>query len=77
LDLSSFGKWMVIGGLALAALGMVVWLLGKTGIPFGHLLGDIHVERPGFSFSFPVVTCVILSVVITVILNIALWFFRR
>lgn len=77
MDFSSFGKWLTIIGLVLAGLGVVVWLVGKWGIPFGALPGDIRIERPGFSFRFPFVTCIILSVVITVIANVILWLFRR
>lgn len=68
---------MVVGGLALAFVGLVVWLLGKTGIPFGNFPGDIRVDRPGFSFNFPVVTCIVVSIVLTIVLNVVLWFFRK
>jgi uncharacterized protein HemY len=77
MDFSSFGKWLIVGGLVLAAIGIALWLLGKTGIPLGHFPGDIRVDRPGFSFNFPVVTCILVSVVLTVIVNLVLWFFRR
>ncbi|WP_229508055.1 DUF2905 domain-containing protein [Massilia sp. Dwa41.01b] len=42
-------------------------------LPFGRLPGDIHVVREGFSFSFPVVTCIVISIVVSVIL----WLFKR
>ncbi len=77
MDLSSFGKWIVLFGLAIVIVGLVVWLAGKVGLPFGSLPGDIRVERPGFSFSFPVVTCIVISVVLTVLLNLIMWFFRK
>ena len=77
MDFSALGKWIVLLGLGLAALGVVVWLLGKTGIPFGSLPGDIRVERPGFSFNFPLVTCIVISVVLTLIANLVLWFLRK
>jgi len=41
--------------------------------PFGRLPGDIHVVREGFSFNFPIVTCLIISIVVSIVL----WFFRR
>ena len=77
MDFSTLGKWIVLFGLGLAALGLVVWLMGKTGLPFGSLPGDIRVERPGFSFSFPLVTCILISVVLTLIVNLVLWILRR
>jgi len=77
VDASSFAKWLIVAGLALAAVGALVWLAGKTGLPIGSLPGDIRVERPGFSFRFPVVTCIAVSIILTVIINVVLRIFRR
>jgi hypothetical protein len=77
MDLSTYGKWIVAISLSLAAIGAVLWLVGKSGIPFGSLPGDIRVERPGFSFSFPLVTCIVLSAALTLILNVVVRFFRK
>jgi hypothetical protein len=77
MDSPALGKWIVLLGLGIAAVGVIVWILAKTGIPFGSLPGDIRYERPGFSFSFPIVTSIVLSIVITIILNVVLWFFRK
>jgi predicted MFS family arabinose efflux permease len=62
-------KVLVVIGLAIAAAGAAMWL----GLPLGRLPGDIVVHRGAFSFSFPLTTCVLLSVVITVLLAL----FRR
>lgn len=77
MDLSTFGKWIVVIGLIIAGFGLVVWLAGKSGLPFGSLPGDISVERPGFSFRFPLMTSIVLSIIITIVLNFLVWFFRR
>jgi uncharacterized protein HemY len=42
-------------------------------IPFGRLPGDIHIVRGGISFHFPIVTCIVISVVVSVLL----WLLRR
>ncbi len=64
------GKFLVMVGLGIAALGGLVWLLqGTFGLRLFRLPGDIAVQREGFGFYFPVVTMVILSVLATV----ALW----
>ena len=63
------GKLLVIIGLAIAAIG----LLMSIGVPFGRLPGDIVVRRGSFSFYFPIVTCVVLSLLATLILS----FLRR
>lgn len=77
MDLSTFGKWIVVIGLIVAGFGLVVWLAGKSGLLFGNLPGDLSLERPGFSFRFPLMTSIVLSIIITVVLNFLLWFFRR
>jgi hypothetical protein len=77
MDLSTLGKWLILFGLCVAAIGILVWLAGKSGLPFGSLPGDIRVERPGFSFNFPLMTGIVVSIILTLILNIVLWFFRR
>ena len=71
--MNEIGKIMIFGGLALAAVGVVILLLAK--IPgMGALPGDILIQRKNFTFSFPIVTCLIVSVVLTIIVNL---FFRR
>ena len=61
---------MLTAGLLLAAMGGLLWIAGKLGLPLGGLPGDVRVEGTSTSFYFPVVTCIILSIVLTVILNL-------
>ena len=64
-------KILIILGLLLVAAGFAwPWL---RRIPNGRLPGDIHVVRDGFSFSFPIVTCIVISILISLLL----WIFRR
>lgn len=64
-------KLIILSGLILLAIGLAwPWL---RRLPFGRLPGDIHIVREGFSFSFPIVTCLIISVLVSLVL----WFFRR
>ena len=64
-------KWLITIGVILVALGVLWPLLAKLGL--GHLPGDIRVERKGFTFYFPLTTSIVVSIVISVIL----WIFRR
>jgi len=67
------GRSIVVFGLVIAAVGGLMMLLPR--MPWlGHLPGDVQVDRPGFSVHFPIVTCLLVSVVATIILNL---FFRR
>jgi hypothetical protein len=64
-------KFLIVTGLVLVAAGLAwPWL---RRLPLGRLPGDIHIAREGFSFSFPIVTCIVISVLISLIL----WIFRR
>jgi len=63
---------MLLGGVLLAA-GALLTLAGKVGW-LGRLPGDFRFERNGVSFYFPLATCLILSAILTLLLN---YFFRR
>jgi hypothetical protein len=64
-------RLLILTGLLILAAGLA-WPWLKR-LPFGCLPGDIHIVREGFSFHFPIVTCIAVSIVITLIL----WIFRR
>jgi hypothetical protein len=67
--MNDLGKLLVITGLMLVVAGVAVWSgVGRNWL--GRLPGDIHYTRGNFSFRFPVVTCVLLSVVVTILLRI-------
>jgi hypothetical protein len=75
-DLSNLGKFLLIGAVALAIVGILLMVMGN--IPFfGRLPGDIALRRNGSTFYFPIVTCLVLSVVLTILINVILWIFRR
>ena len=67
------GKWILIFGAALIVVGAVVWLVENRGLPLGRLPGAIRMR----GFYFPVATCIVVSVVLTVVLNLLLRFWRR
>ena len=60
------GRLLVVIGLVIAGIG----LLMTMGVPFGRLPGDVVVRRGSFSFYFPIVTCVVLSVLLTIVLSL-------
>lgn len=62
--------FVVIGGL-IAVVGAVLMLLERAG--FKGLPGDIFVQKGNFTFFFPVVSCIVISIVLTIVLNL----FRR
>jgi hypothetical protein len=63
---------LLIGlGIVILLAGLLWPLLARLGL--GRLPGDIVVRREGFTFAFPIVTCIILSVVVTLVM----WLMRR
>ncbi len=75
-DLSSFGKLLVLFALIIALVGVLLIALGNLPL-FGKLPGDIVIRRGSSTFFFPIVTCIIVSVVLTILINLVLWIFRR
>ncbi len=66
------GKFLIIGGLVIAGIGVVLLFADK--VPWlGRLPGDITIRRDNFTFYFPIVTSLVLSVV----LSILFWLFRK
>ncbi|HEX5400039.1 MAG TPA: DUF2905 domain-containing protein [Verrucomicrobiae bacterium] len=70
--MNDLGKLLVIVGLVIAAIGALMWSgVGKGWL--GRLPGDVNYSKGDFSFHFPIVTCLIISVILTLLL----WLFRR
>ncbi len=68
--MNNMGNGIIIFGLVLVILGLGV--MGKLG-PIGKLPGDISIQRPGFSFYFPLAT----SIVISLVFSLFFWLFRK
>lgn len=77
VGLAMIGKWILILGVVLVVVGSLIWLLESLGLPLGRLPGDIRMRGEGWSFSVLVVTCIVVSIVLTVLLNLFFWFLRR
>ena len=75
-DTTTLGKWMAALGLGLAALGGLIWLAGRAGLPLGRLPGDFRIEREGFSLYFPLAPSLLVSVGLTILLNLLFRLFR-
>jgi uncharacterized membrane protein len=70
--MAGLAKTLIYLGLLLVVIGVVLTFAGK--LPWlGQLPGDISIERERFTFYFPLATCILISV----ILSLVLYFFRR
>lgn len=72
MDLSGLGRLLLILAAVVAVVGLILMAVGKGLIP--RLPGDITIERKNFRFYFPLGTSILLSVVLTLLLNLL---FRR
>lgn len=72
--MTELGRLLVVFGVVLVLVGLFFLLVPRVSLP--RLPGDILIQRDGFTFYFPVVTSIVISVVLTLLLN-ALWWVRR
>ncbi|HXO04793.1 MAG TPA: DUF2905 domain-containing protein [Candidatus Sulfotelmatobacter sp.] len=70
------GKLLLVAGIVLAAAGAILMSGSKLLFRLGRLPGDIVVQGRNSSFYFPIVTCIVVSVVLTLLMWIVN-FFRR
>ncbi len=68
--MESIARYLMIGGVILFLVGGGIFLASKFGIPLGRLPGDIRIEGKNGSFYFPVTSSILVSVVLTIVLNL-------
>jgi hypothetical protein len=69
-------KLLVAMGLTLILLGGLTWLLSKTGV-LGQLPGDIRIERNGSTCLIPLASSIIVSILLTIVLNVIVRLINR
>jgi hypothetical protein len=67
------GRLLIAAGVVLVAAGLLIALAGRLPIKLGHLPGDMIIRGRNGAFYFPLATCILLSVV----LSLVLWLLRR
>lgn len=75
--MENIARTLMLGGIALFLIGGGVYLAAKFGIPLGRLPGDIRIEGENGGFYFPVTSSILVSVVLTVVLNLITRFFTK
>jgi uncharacterized protein HemY len=76
MGIENLGRILLVIGAVVFILGLIMIALGR--IPFfGRLPGDIFIQRDNVSVWIPIVSMILLSVALTVILNLIGWFLRR
>ncbi|HAG12155.1 MAG TPA: DUF2905 domain-containing protein [Desulfotomaculum sp.] len=68
------GRLFLAAGFLLILLGGLLTGLSKIEINLGRLPGDIFIQKGNYSFYFPIITCLLLSILLTILAN---YFFRK
>lgn len=61
-------RTLIFVGVTIAAVGLLLLVGQRLGL--GRLPGDIHVQRGNWSFAFPIVTCLVISILLTILANL-------
>jgi hypothetical protein len=79
MDIQTVGKVLLIVGIGLALLGALLMLLARLPLfnQLGNLPGDIQIEGQGFSCFVPVVSMILLSIVLTIMVNLVIRLINR
>jgi hypothetical protein len=68
--METLARYLMLGGITLFLIGGGIYLAAKFGLPLGRLPGDIRIEGENGSFFFPITSSILVSVVLTVLLNL-------
>jgi len=71
MNLQYFAKIIIVLGIGMVILGTLLYFGGRLGL--GRLPGDIYMKKGNFTFYFPIVTCILASIIMTIVFS----FFRR
>ena len=72
MALNQFPKLLIFAGIVLIVVGLL-WMAGGRFLNLGRLPGDIVVEKENFKFYFPIVTCILISVVLSLAFSLFRW----
>jgi len=77
MNLETTARYIILAGVVLIIIGALVYGLGRLNLPLGRLPGDIRIEGPNGSFYFPLTTSVLISIVLSVLLNLVVRFWKK
>ena len=75
--MENISRYLMVGGIILFLIGGGIYLSAKFGIPLGRLPGDIHIEGKNGSFYLPLTSSILVSVVLTIVLNLTMRFLKK
>jgi hypothetical protein len=76
MNLESVGRWLLIVGIGIALVGAVLWAAGRFFPNLGQLPGTIRIQGSGFTCLIPLLGSILLSVLLTIVLNLLAKFIK-
>ena len=70
MKMENIARFIILAGIALIVIGVIVLGLAKLNFPLGRLPGDIRIESQNGSFYFPITTSILVSIILTVLINL-------
>jgi hypothetical protein len=77
MESSTPGRILMLVGLVVFLIGGVLYLTSKAGLPLGKLPGDFTIQRGNLTCFFPLASMIIISLLLTLLINLAWRFFNR
>ena len=75
--MENIARTLMLGGIALFLIGGGIYLASKFGIPLGRLPGDIRIEGENGGFYFPVTSSILVSVILTILVNVIIRLIKK
>jgi hypothetical protein len=77
LIMETIARYLMLAGVVLFLVGGGIFLAAKFGIPLGRLPGDIRIEGENGSFYFPITSSIVVSVILSILLNLISKFWQK
>ncbi|MFZ5857754.1 MAG: DUF2905 domain-containing protein [Chloroflexota bacterium] len=75
--METIGRYLMLGGIILFLVGSGIYLSAKFGLPLGRLPGDIRIEGENGVFYFPISSSILVSVALTIVLNVVIKILKK
>ena len=68
------GKWLIVAGVIIIAIGLILQFAPSLAKWFGHLPGDVNISKGNTRIYFPITSMILISVILTIIVNLIRYF---
>ena len=77
MDLLSIARVLAVFGITLLVIAGIIFLVSQLNIPLGNLPGDLVIKRENFTCVFPLATSLVISVILTLLINLIISFMNK